>query len=117
MRRLLLFALSCACAAGQWESVPADRPASPRELSFLRVTVIGPPALAEAMTQQGFAVVSHKPFDGDLQLTFANGVATLRSDGYFIDELHGDDPQKLAEQLAHSSRVAAFVRNSGTVEQ
>jgi hypothetical protein len=117
MRWLILLALSCACAAGQWESAPADRPASPRELSFLRVTVIGPPALAEALTQQGFAVVSHRPFDGDLELVFANGVATLRSDGYFIDELHGDDPVKLAAQLARSARVAAFVRDSGTVEQ
>jgi hypothetical protein len=117
MRWLILLALSCACTAGHWESVPSDHPATPHELSFLRLTVIGPPALAEALTQQGFAVVSHRPFDGDLELVFANGVAILRSDGYFIDELHGDDPRKLAEELAHSSRVAAFVRDSGTVEQ
>jgi hypothetical protein len=46
----------------------------------------------------------------------AIALATLRSDGFFVDQVRGD-PAAIAEALAASSRVAEFVRNSGTVEQ
>jgi hypothetical protein len=115
--RTFLLALSCACAIGQWQSVPAEHPVSRAELSYLRVTVIGSAELAEALARQGFVVVEHPAWHGDLQLRFENGVAHLTSDGYFVDELRGEDQEQLAERIARSRRIAEFVRNSGTVEQ
>jgi hypothetical protein len=115
--RLLLLSCAFACAAGEWESVPADHPASQRELSFLRVTVLGPAPLAEAMARQGFEVVSHPAYRQDLELRYVEGLAVLRSEGYFVDQVRGDDYEQIAERLARSRRVAEFVRNSGTVEQ
>jgi hypothetical protein len=115
--RLLLLSFAFACAAGEWESVPAEHPASRRELSFLRVTVVGPEALAQAMARQGFEVVSHPAYREDLTLRYADGLAVLRSEGYFVDQVRGDDYEQIAERLARSRRVAEFVRNSGTVEQ
>jgi len=44
-------------------------------------------------------------------------VATLRSDGWFVDEAVGTDLDALAETLALSQRVADFIRNSGLPQQ
>jgi hypothetical protein len=117
MKRALFLALSVSCAVGEWRSASSDHPASRAELAALRMTVVGPPELAEALAAQGFAVVQHPPLHGDLLARFDGGVLKVTSDGYFVDQLRGDDPRQLAEAIAHSDRMAWFVRNSGTVEQ
>jgi hypothetical protein len=117
MRRLFALVFVCACAVGQWESVPAEHPATQYELSFLRVTVLGPPELADAMAREGFQVVNHPAYKEDLELRYRHGVATLRSGGYFVDEIRGDDLDQIASRLARSKRVKDFVVMSGTVEQ
>ena len=116
MRRIAAATLlTAACAVGRWESVRAERPATRAELSAWAVSVPDP-ALREAMTNDGFVAVARPPYKGDLALAVVNGVATLTSDGYFVDEVSGD-AAAIAQALAHSRRVAEFVRNSGTVEQ
>jgi hypothetical protein len=117
MKRAVFLALSFSCAVGQWRSSPADHPVSHAELAALRMTVVGPPELADAFAAQGFVIVPHPPFHGDLLARYDGGILKVTSDGYFVDQLRGDDPQKLAEQLARGDRLAWFVRNSGTVEQ
>jgi hypothetical protein len=115
MRSLLLLALlSCATASSQ--SPVAQHPPQPFELAALRVTVNGPPEMAAAMERAGFSVVSHPPYQGDLLLTYRDGVGTLRSDGYFVDEARGD-PNAVAQHFARSEPVTEFIRNSGTTEQ
>jgi hypothetical protein len=117
MRRFFAIALLCSCTvAGIWQSHEAEHPLTRAELSHLRVTVIGPPALAAELAAQGFTVVAHAPYHEDLELRFSDGVGTLRADGYFVEEVHGD-PAQVAQQLARSSRVAMFHRDSGTPEQ
>jgi hypothetical protein len=113
----ILLAFACACAGGRWESVQAQHPATPGELAACHVTVVGSQPLAEAMAARGFTVVVHPAFRADLELRLQGGVATLSSEGYFVDEVRGGDPQEIAARLAGSERVAEFVRNSGTVEQ
>lgn len=82
------------------------------------MTVYGPPELSQALAAQGFRVVEHEPYKGDLLLELApDGVATLRSDGFFVDEATGGDFQAIARQLAVSQRVADFIRNSGLPPQ
>jgi hypothetical protein len=117
MRRLLPLLFLCACAVGQWESVPAEHPPTAYELSFLRVTVLGPRELADAMAREGFQVVNHPAYKEDLELTYRNGVATLRSGGYFVDEIRGDDLEQIAYRFARSKRVKDFITMSGTIEQ
>lgn len=117
MKQVVLLALSLSCAVGQWKSAPAERPASRAELAALRITVVGPPELADAFAAQGFNVVAHPPLHADLLARFESGMLTVTSDGYFVDQLRGDDPRQLAEAIARSDRMAWFVRNSGTVEQ
>jgi hypothetical protein len=117
MKRVILLALSLSCAVGQWKSAPAERPASHAELAALRITVIGPPELADAFAAQGFNVVQHAPFHGDLLARFFDGVLKVTSDGHFVDQVRGGDLRQLAEAIARSDRMAWFVRNSGTVEQ
>ena len=117
MRASAALLLVYACGVGRWESVPAEHPVSRHELSFLRVTVFGPPALAQAMAEAGFHVVDHPAWHEDLELHYAGRIATLSSDGYFVDEIRGDDPREIAQRLARSKRVADFVRDSGTVQQ
>jgi hypothetical protein len=114
---IVLMGFFGACAGGRWESVQAQHPATPGELAACHVTVVGPQALAEAMAARGFTVVAHSAFRADLELRIEGGIATLSSEGYFVDEVAGDDPQEIAARLARSERVAEFVRNSGTVEQ
>jgi hypothetical protein len=115
MRSLWLLA-ACACATGNWQSPIAEHPATREELASVKVTVDGPPELTEALRRLGFPVVEHPPYHQDLMLRYADGVATLRSDGFFVDEVRGD-PQSVAEQLARSARVAEFIRNSGMPDQ
>ena len=117
MKPRILLALSCSCAVGQWQSVPAEHPVSRAELSHLRMTVMGPPELAAALAAQGFDIVQHAPYHSDLLARFDGGWLRVTSDGYFVDQLRGDDPLQLAEGIARSDRMAWFVRNSGTVEQ
>ena len=107
--------LVAACAVGRWESVRAERPATRSELAAWAVSVPDP-ALREEMAKAGFVAVARPPYKGDLALAVVQGVATLTSDGYFVDQVRGDDAA-IAEALVHSRRVAEFVRNSGTVEQ
>ena len=111
----LVIALAAACSVGRWESVRAERPATRFELAAWPVSVQDP-ELRAAMAQAGFAAVARPPYRSELALSVADGVATLTSDGYFVDEVHGD-AAAIAEALAASRRVAEFVRNSGTVEQ
>jgi hypothetical protein len=114
IRPLAIVLLLCACA-GSYQSVRTDTPATRAELAEYPVSVADP-ALRDAMARAGFTVVERAPYKGELQLTKVGQVATLRSDGFFVDKVRGD-PVAIAEALAASSRVAEFVRNSGTVEQ
>jgi hypothetical protein len=115
MRLPAVLALCAACAVGQWESVPADQPATRRELAAWPVSVPDP-ALREAMSRAGFNAVARAPYKSELLLNQVDGLATLTSDGYFVDEVRGA-PDTVADRLAASRRVAEFVRNSGTVQQ
>jgi hypothetical protein len=115
MRSLAATLLLCACGIGRWQSVRAEKPATRGELAAYPVSVADP-ALRQAMAQAGFTVVERPPYKGELQLVVKGQVGTLTSDGFFVDEVRGD-PVAIAQALAVSSRVADFVRNSGTVEQ
>jgi hypothetical protein len=114
-RALAIVLLLCACGVGSWRSVRAAVPATRAELAAYPVSVADP-VLREAMARAGFTAVERAPYKGELQLFSDGQLATLRSDGFFVDEVRGD-PASIAEALAASSRVAEFVRNSGTVEQ
>lgn len=131
-------ALATACAVGQWRSKPADRPLSRSELSSRNLTVgdVGrqpglDQAFSRALAREGFTVVAHLPYHEDLEVTLsvtrtaeaAVALATLRSDGFFVDEARasfdGNDTTAtaLARALAVSQGMADFVRNSGTPQQ
>ena len=122
MARALILVLLASCAPGRWESVRAKEPATPSELAAYPLTLEEPDAaLASALEEAHFKVVRRKPWRQELQLTVepaAGGLrGTLRSDGYFVDEVVAPDARTLAERLAGSQRVAEFVRNSGTPQQ
>ncbi|HEY5677974.1 MAG TPA: hypothetical protein VIR81_14370, partial [Myxococcales bacterium] len=59
----------------------------------------------------------HPPYHRELEVTLTREgeqlVATLRSDGFFVDEALGPSPEVIARTLAVSARVAEFIRNSG----
>ena len=84
-------------------------------------------AFSLALAREGFTVVSHPPYHEQLEVTRSVertvAVATLRSDGFFVEEaratLDGNDATaaKLARTLAFSQGMADFVRNSGTPRQ
>ena len=131
-----LAVVGAGCAAGQWRSQRADDPLTRSELSSRNVSVSDgshDPALytafARALASEGFTVVAHPPYHDDLEVTLsvanrADGtvaIGTLRSDGFFIDEvqapLDGTAPAALARTLAVSQGMADFVRNSGTPQQ
>jgi len=133
---IALAALAAACAAGRWRSRPAGDPLTRSELSSRNLSVANDahdPALstafARALASEGFTVVTHPPYHEDLEVTLsvatrANGavaVGTLRSDGFFVDEveapLDGAAPDALARTLAVSQGLTDFVRNSGTPQQ
>lgn len=116
MLRLAAFCLVLAsCATGQWVSKRAEKPATPAELAAYPVSVADP-ALRAAMERAGFVAVARPAYSFELELTMEGAVATLRSGGYFVDEVRGD-AAAIAQALRVSERVAEFVRNSGTVEQ
>jgi len=127
MRRLLLAAFVLACAPrGHWPPRPAQHPPTPTELQIYELTVRAPSAeeraqFAEALRSRGFAVVDHEPFKGHLEVTLTHEadslVATLRSDGWFVDEAVGKDVESLAATLAVSQRLTDFIRNSGLPQQ
>src|SRR4051812_11685005 len=110
-----LVVLLFACNPGPWQSKRADRPATRAELEAWPVSVADP-ILREAMSKAGFNAVARPPYHTELELKAVGNVATLRSDGFFVDEVRGD-PAVIADALAHSQRVAEFVRNSGTPQQ
>lgn len=77
--------------------------------------------LAAALAAAHFNLVQRKPWRQELQLAVEREAGelrgTLRSDGYFVDQVVAPDARTLAERLASSQRVAEFVRNSGTPQQ
>jgi hypothetical protein len=122
---LLVAALGCA-SSGHWPPRPAEHPASARELEFYDTAVHAPTpderaALAQALTAHHFRVVPGESRKGqwDVYLTHEGDhlVATLRSDGFFVDEAVGGDVDALADTLARSQRVLEFVQNSGLPQQ
>jgi hypothetical protein len=127
MKGAMLLALACACAPqGHWPPRPAEHPATRRELAAYELTVQAPSpeeraAFARALAAQGFDVVDHPPYRLQLEVTLTHEgpslVATLRSDGFFVDEAVGDGVEALSKTLAVSQRVADFIRNSGVPQQ
>jgi hypothetical protein len=122
MARALLLVVLASCATGRWESVRAKEPATAAELAAYPLTLQEPDAeLASALAAVHFKVVQRRPYRQELQLQVEREGGelrgTLRSDGYFVDEVVAPDERALAERLASSQRVAEFVRNSGTPQQ
>jgi hypothetical protein len=130
-------ALSAACATA-YHSAPADRPSTRAELNGWELTVNNEGtderlagSFAQALVDQGFQVVTHPAYQGELEVTLTTehsdhgpvAVATLRSDGFFVDEARapldrGDAAAAwLAKTLAISQETADFVRNSGLPQQ
>lgn len=121
MRRVAAALALVACAhAGHWPPRAAGHPATRAELQAWEVTATDPD-LARALEQRGFRVVRHPPYKGELEAVLtredAQLVATLTSDGLFVDEAVGSSPSELAGVLARSERVAEFIRNSGLPQQ
>ena len=127
MKRVLALAAALACAPqGHWPARPAEHPPTRSELAFYEMTVrAADPAeraeFAQALKVHGFNVVDHDPWKGQLEVLLTREdhtlVATLRSDGWFVDEAVGGDVDALARTLALSQRVADFIRNSGLPQQ
>jgi hypothetical protein len=127
MKTGLLLLLAAACAApGHWPPRPAEHPATRRELAAYELTVQAPSpeerdAFARLLAARGFDVVNHPPYRLQLEVTLTyegpSLVATLRSDGLFVDEAVGGDLGELVSTLALSQRVADFIRNSGLPQQ
>jgi hypothetical protein len=124
---ILLMAVS-ACAVGQWVPSPAEKPLTPAELGSRNLSVTGADAelteaFAQALKSDGFNVVAHPPYHEELEVTVSTqgpvAIATLRSDGFFVDEERatGNDTAALAKALAMSSAMADFVRNGGLPQQ
>ncbi len=122
---VLVAALACARQA-HWPPRPADHPPTPQELAFYELTVRADDpaereAFARALAARGFNVVDHPPRKGHLEVTLTHEgstlVATLRSDGFFVDEALGSTVEQLTDTLAVSQRVADFIRNSGLPQQ
>jgi hypothetical protein len=122
---VILAVVACARQA-HWPPRPAEHPPTPAELAFYELTVQAPDeaeraGFAAALAARGFKVVDHPPRKGHLEVTLSHEdqtlVATLRSDGWFVDEALGTSFAALAETLAVSQRVADFIRNSGLPQQ
>ena len=134
----ILGALFWACTVGQWRSRAADKPLTRSELSSRNLSVADEShdsalhaAFVRALAGEGFTIVAHPPYHEDLEVTLdivrapegIVAVATLHSDGSFIDEarasLYSADAAlaRLAKTLALSQGTADFVRNSGTPQQ
>ena len=127
MKRALPVLLASACAAqGHWPPKPAEHPATRRELGAYELTVQAPSAeeraaFARVLSAQGFDVVDHPPYRLQLEVTLTHEppslVATLRSDGFFVDEAVGNSVEDLSRTLAVSERVKDFIHNSGVPQQ
>jgi hypothetical protein len=127
VRRALFLAVTLGCASsGHWPPRPAEHPATVAELQVYDMAVHAPTAeekagFADALTAHHFRVVPGESRHGhwDVYLTHEGDqlVATLRSDGFFVDEAVGGDLDSLAGTLAKSQRVVEFVRNSGLPQQ
>jgi hypothetical protein len=127
MNRLLALAAALACAPqGHWPPRPAEHPPTRAELAAYELTVkAADPAermqFAQALAARGFDVVDHEPRNLQLEVTLTHEgqtlVATLRSDGWFVDEALGTRVEALSETFALSQRVADFIRNSGLPQQ
>lgn len=125
-------------ACGHYRASLAEQPLTHRELASRRITVSdagGAPGFADALSQalagEGFNVVDHEPYHGDLEVTVSTkrtrrgpvAIATLRSDGFFVDEARAPVPEGdaaaawLAKTLAISQGMTDFVRNGGTPQQ
>ncbi len=122
---LLLAILACARPA-HWPPKPAQNPPTRAELAAYELTVkaVDPAehaAFGQALAARGFKVVDHEPYRLQLEVTLTHEdetlVATLQSDGWFVDEAVGKNLQAIAETLAVSQRVADFIRNSGLPQQ
>ncbi len=149
MRRpvaLASLALALHCAGFHFHSVAAEKPLSRTELGA-RLVSVAPAArvqaaargeeagswrlaVVKALTDEGFTVVPHAPYRGDLEVTVTLDagatVATLRTDGFFVDQAEVPWPSaeeqaaaaaKLARTLAVSDGMADFFRNSGVPAQ
>jgi hypothetical protein len=127
MRCALVAFVALACGPrGHWPARPAEDPPTGIELAFYELTVRAAApeermAFSRALTAKGFTVVEHDPRKGHLEVTLTHEgdslVATLRSDGWFVDEAVGKDVGALASTLAVSQRVTDFIRNSGLPQQ
>jgi hypothetical protein len=127
MKRICLLLAILACARqAHWPPRPAKDPPTSKELAFYELTVKAADpeernAFAESLSSRGFTVVEHEPYKGQLDVTLTEEhetlVATLRSDGWFVDEALGPDVDALTETLAVSQRVTDFIRNSGLPQQ
>ena len=122
---VLLVALACAAPA-HWRPRPAEHPPTRAELAVYELTVRAADpaeraAFAQALATRGFNVVDHEPRRGQLEVVLTREdhtlVATLRSDGWFVDEALGAEVSALAQTLSVSQRVADFIRNSGLPQQ
>ena len=133
---MALALLATACA-GQWHSRIADKPLTHGELSSRPLSIADDahdPALytafARALAKDGFTVVQRPPYHEDLEVTLgiaykpagAVALATLRSDGFFIEVAQaplagGDAAEALANSLAVAQGTADFFRNGGTPQQ
>jgi hypothetical protein len=118
MRIPLLSLLAVSCA-NQWQSRPADRPLSLEERAAYDITVTDS-TLAAALSAAGFRVVKRPTHTVELEaiVSMAGGqeVVTLRSDGFFIDEVRAPagDVDALVRAVASSQALKTFVHNSGT---
>ena len=127
MKRIVLLLAILACARpAHWPPKPARNPPTRAELAAYELTVkaVDPAeqaAFAQALAAQGFKVVDHEPYRLQLEATLTHEdetlVATLQSDGWFVDEAVGTNLEALAKTLAVSQRVADFIRNSGLPQQ
>ena len=122
MRRCVLLAAALACASsGHWPPRPAKIPPTAKELEIYDMTVHGDlepdrTDFAEALSARHFRVTQesrHGHWDVYLTREGDDLVATLRSDGFFVDEAVGKDVVDLAHTLAVSQRVNEFIKNSG----
>ena len=133
----MAFALLATACAGHWHSQIADKPLTHGELSSRALSIADDahdPALytafARALAKEGFTVVERPPYHEDLEVTLsiarkpagAVALATLRSDGFFIEEAQApldgaDAAEALASTLAVAQGTADFFRNSGTPQQ
>jgi hypothetical protein len=131
----LAFVLASGCAVGEWRSQPAERPLTRTELSSREVSVTAADpdlagAVAQAMAGVGFKVVGHAPYHEELEVSLnveqapqgLVAVATVRSDGFFVDEAQasgniGQAAAVVARTLAGSQAMADFVRNNGVPQQ